>query len=606
MPKRKSPDAKPDPAAQPRRAPSVEPKPRGKQPASPAEPARRLMPSAAAVRETVHFVVEILVLVFLIITFEVQAFVIPTGSLAPTLLGRHKEVTCPACGYAYQVSAAGEVDSSTGASYGPGRQVVSCSCPMCRYTADLGPNNPQKEDYPSFAGERVVVSKFAYQFGQPRRWDIAPFKYPGGAAMNYIKRIVGLPEETVRIYRGDVLTRPGDEAEFEMARKPPKTVAAMAQPVYDNDYVLPKIIEQGWPARWNPDTPGDWVRSQDCRSFETDGTKAGEAWLRYRHFVHSHEAWQALESGRRPADPKPQLIADFSAYNSGRCRDDVPLGQRPGLESVGLHWVGDLMLQCTMEVQSDSGEAIFELVEGGRRMQCRIDVATGTATLTIDGLDPDGHPARTSAGQPYELTATTDVRGPGVYRIRWANFDDQLFLWVGGKWLWGGPVEFDAPTKYAPLNNGRPQPADLSPVGIGSRGAAFQVSRIQVSRDVYYIADRGGPGGLLTDFDHLALPFYPSPEGVADFLCDPQKWDALAEIQPEDFPLEADQFLALGDNSSHSLDSRLWPGKGFEHYVSRRLLLGKALLVIWPHSPVTIPGTGVPCFPNLPGFRAVR
>ena len=42
--------------------------------------------------------------------FEAQAFVIPTGSMAPTLMGRHKEITCPQCGFVYAVNASEEVE----------------------------------------------------------------------------------------------------------------------------------------------------------------------------------------------------------------------------------------------------------------------------------------------------------------------------------------------------------------------------------------------------------------------------------------------------------------------------------------------------------------
>jgi hypothetical protein len=37
--------------------------------------------------------------------FEAEAFVIPTGSMAPTLMGRHKEITCAQCGYVYPICA---------------------------------------------------------------------------------------------------------------------------------------------------------------------------------------------------------------------------------------------------------------------------------------------------------------------------------------------------------------------------------------------------------------------------------------------------------------------------------------------------------------------
>src|SRR5262245_11222802 len=64
--------------------------------------------SAHAVRETIESIVIAFVLAFLFRTFEAEAFVIPTGSMAPTLMGRHKDVQCPQCGERYRVSASEE------------------------------------------------------------------------------------------------------------------------------------------------------------------------------------------------------------------------------------------------------------------------------------------------------------------------------------------------------------------------------------------------------------------------------------------------------------------------------------------------------------------
>ena len=50
-----------------------------------------------AVREVVETVVFVVVLVLLLKTFVAEAFVIPTGSMAETLLGYQKWVECPQC-----------------------------------------------------------------------------------------------------------------------------------------------------------------------------------------------------------------------------------------------------------------------------------------------------------------------------------------------------------------------------------------------------------------------------------------------------------------------------------------------------------------------------
>ncbi len=53
-------------------------------------------------------------------------------------------------------------------------------------------------------GQFLIVSRLAYKFGSPQRGDIIVFEYPGNTADDYVKRIVGLPGETVMIENGKV------------------------------------------------------------------------------------------------------------------------------------------------------------------------------------------------------------------------------------------------------------------------------------------------------------------------------------------------------------------------------------------------------------------
>ena len=51
------------------------------------------------VRETIESVLIAVLLALLFRFFEAEAYVIPTGSMAPDLQGRHIDVVCNECGY---------------------------------------------------------------------------------------------------------------------------------------------------------------------------------------------------------------------------------------------------------------------------------------------------------------------------------------------------------------------------------------------------------------------------------------------------------------------------------------------------------------------------
>ena len=62
----------------------------------------------AASRETVEAFIVAFILALLFRAFLAEAFVIPTGSMAPTLMGAHKDISCSQCGTSFQCGASRE------------------------------------------------------------------------------------------------------------------------------------------------------------------------------------------------------------------------------------------------------------------------------------------------------------------------------------------------------------------------------------------------------------------------------------------------------------------------------------------------------------------
>jgi signal peptidase I len=54
------------------------------------------------------------------------------------------------------------------------------------------------------SGEYVIINTFAYRMGAPRRGDIVAFRHEGDARAVFIKRVIGLPGDRIRIDRGRV------------------------------------------------------------------------------------------------------------------------------------------------------------------------------------------------------------------------------------------------------------------------------------------------------------------------------------------------------------------------------------------------------------------
>jgi signal peptidase I len=64
--------------------------------------------------------------------------------------------------------------------------------------------------------EYIVINKFRYLFGAPQRGDIVVFRPPSDPTKYYVKRVIGLPGETIVIRNGSVYLREKDKGDVKL------------------------------------------------------------------------------------------------------------------------------------------------------------------------------------------------------------------------------------------------------------------------------------------------------------------------------------------------------------------------------------------------------
>ena len=581
-------DADPPPAA----APIAADPPKAAKVKRPAEQTK--------IKETVEQILIAFILAFIFRAYVVEAFVIPTGSMAPTLLGAHLRFRCPDCGYRFTVnySAEGEGDdlmvpstAVTRARDENGNVVevprkYSIHCPNCGYRLPLeNPADPANaaEGPPVQYGDRILVLKYLYLLNDPARWDVVVFKNPSGRTdgrrqwfpdytQNYIKRLVGLPGETLMLLDGDLYAaraKPGQDpktlrpTDFAIQAKPYRAQQAVWRVAFDNDYqptgqtrgafltadrLLP---DPAWVDPWKQSGGTGWSLDRDGgRTFAFDGKGPGT--LTFDPNADAIRNWSP-----RDGWDLPWMMTDWLAY-------DVTWNQTP-LNPPDTHLTGgytpdnavanvsDVKLEFDYRRGSGDGPLEMVLTKGDHAF---------TATLLPGKVDLT---MRVGTGAAVPIgSAAVDLGGTA--HVEFINADYRVAVRVNGR-----EVLASTPAQYAPdvaaklaAMEARERPAKAS-VKLAASDQSAVLQHVRVMRDIYYnnVTLRG----------------------------EPILWG-----NPHDFPnglitLGPDDYWVLGDNSFISGDARVWsdpvnlPNENLVVGAGRvpgRFLLGKAFFVYWP------------------------
>ncbi|MGR3178168.1 MAG: signal peptidase I [Candidatus Anammoxibacter sp.] len=495
-------------------------------------------------RENIESILIAVAMAFCIRYFVVEAFKIPTGSMAPTLLGAHKDVVCPNCNWFFRADHNSNQVICPNCAYeiGVSRFCRQCNhefhfsrpewlrksvtCPRCQTVLT-------KEDASNrvrHGGNRIAVNKFIYKFKDPKRWDVIVFIYPlqdatcktcstkysnvrlhngfvckkcGSTSFskkkkNYIKRLIGLPGEKLEIINGDIYIN------GKIKQKPDKAQEALWQPVYNSQFPPKKEVIPTWITNGN-----QWKfnKTNLVLTMKENGGKT--SFVRF---------------GRK--------ITDRTSYNDKQT------------ESVEI---GDIMIKFDIKVSTENSGGIHIVIEeDGMEFDAFLAVNNGGGKGSYLTVSTKALNSKESAQNKNETTETivadnnnTFLEQGKQHHVEFSNVDNVVTLLMDNSEVFLYSYDLDKLPKRI-----------LSPesgLRLGGTNVGAMIDNIEIFRDIYYS----------------------SPSSARYAIRKPVQ-------------LGEEEYFALGDNSRNSSDSRFW---GF---VPEDNLVGKAFLVWWPTGTIKI------------------
>ena len=416
--------------------------------------------------------------------------------------------------------------------------------------------------------DRILVDKLSYSFRAPERWEVAVFTYPLNRAQEFVKRIVGVGPEQLRIRNGDLWNRASDAEEWQILRRP-RSVQRAAWKRLD--------VERPAESSWRVVANGE--------EWELDGREI-----------------RARGDGRAAFRSGNASITDL--YLDGYPEKVIPWLSRRNRKS-GLQAVGDLRLDGDVLASEDVEWVSVEIAEGLRRYRFEVPgpAAAEDARPSIDvlvsgrwrgerGAASELVPPAGAAGAPYRLRAGRATRF-GVQ-----NMDDWVQLEIDG--------EIVAQTEVEACRD------QDSSIAVETRGGETVFEDLMVYRDIYYL-DEGSAEVTIPEGHYFMLGdnTQDSSDGrewrLQRYRISPSSGDAT----DDDLDLDAhvlrgntrgDENPAIfghgdpdgpklrfvdeyGEKHWHRLvDTRRLPPENAP-FVPRELIDGRALAVFWPLDP---------------------
>lgn len=370
--------------------------------------------------------------------FAVEPFGVPTGSMAPTLIGNHRETACPRCGFHVRVGAA---------ALGDRRVIPTATCPIC------GQSGINLASVPDINGDRLLVDKNVFHLRRPRRWEVAVFRCPDPREQGkpYVKRIIGLPGEEIAIRGGDVY------ADGELVRKSLAEAREARIILFDMAFAPPG----GWGRRWLVHPPQSDPRLPAAETAQP--TTADESVLQNGELILDATA------------PQRQVSVEYRTWDLDTSREEPIRAWNsydgPPRSFAGLPTAHDFMVECEVEATAIApGE--------GNTFACRLFDGADSVTAEISvgprvggqvHLIHDRHGGLSSAGG-------VGLEQGRAYRLEFVFVDRRATFALDGKAV-VAPADLPPAAKRGEVRR---------PLQLGARGCRVVVRNLKLYRDIYY------------------------------------------------------------------------------------------------------------------------
>ncbi|MBN1853901.1 MAG: signal peptidase I [Pirellulales bacterium] len=335
--------------------------------------------------------------------------------MAPAWLGPHRLATCDQCGHTFAVG------------FNPAISADTTTCPNC-WNGRVPLNGLAIR-----SGDRFWIDRTAFFISNPKRWDVVVFRCPMDACQLCIKRIVGLPGESIRIRDGDV------SVDGTIVRKTLREQRRLRQRIHD---------ESESTIRWYPES-----------------AKTG--------WKMCHEHWQGMPSGpevdwlvyHHPARwDGDSTIYDTSEYNAGIPRN--------------LHQIRDVMVSMRVQL-SGSGSFQIRILDAGEPILLKIQPAVSRMELIKNGIQV--------AESMVDECSGSWLNRP--IQIEFSLFDRNVLAAMDGREILSYPLASWNPKAYdgTGFSTRDVRPPLGHRLAIGIEDLRIQISDLELWRDVYYI-----------------------------------------------------------------------------------------------------------------------